>query len=209
MVIAVKEPNYIIMTADKRITTSNVLTRQIISVNDNSKKIRIFNNQYIVSYAGRLLIAEKSLEFVYERRDLLLKCLDPNLFFSEAFQYGKAMFKDTYPNLNPDATFFVGYFKDNMSILRGFSSDDDFTPINLNATIKANSTNEQSEEELQNTTIKNIDLELKKHPNGLKGLKDLADIYAKVIKQVNDGMIGKTAYSVILTKEGVTELHHE
>lgn len=61
MVIAQNLGDSLIMTADRRISNTNHLGEVIGISSDDYKKIKIINNKYIISFAGRLDVAKRHL----------------------------------------------------------------------------------------------------------------------------------------------------
>lgn len=97
MVIAVKNNDSVIMTADKRITTSSS-NGQVTRYSDDYKKISIIDNRFILSFAGRAFVAKNALSFINKEIDILSSSstIEVKLFFREAFLYGKACFETIY-----------------------------------------------------------------------------------------------------------------
>lgn len=204
MVIAVKNEDNIIMTADKRITIQ-ANTGEAIIINDNYKKIKIFDNKFIVSFAGRNHIAEQA--FIYIEQNIeKLNNTKPSSFFRDAFNHGKSCFEHIHPNAAPTSIFFLGYMLEDTPILLGFSSDDNYQPIQLDATVKAHATSSEAEQILFDETVSYINSEI--NSRNFESLKEVAEMYYQAIKRVDDIMIGKTAYSIILTSHGIEEINH-
>ncbi|MGV0165934.1 hypothetical protein ACUWGD_15010 [Bacillus velezensis] len=208
MLIAVKFDNSIVMTADKRVTTTNSLGRILKVESDEYKKIKIINKKYVISFAGRMFIAEKAFDFIDQKSDILNSNIDPLLFFREAFNYGKSFFEAYYSGINPLSVFFVGYIKpDERPQLLGFSSDNNYLGLEIDSSIKINSNSPDHEDMLISETVNFISTEMSNR-HAYHANERLLEIYSEAIKRTNDPMIGKTTYSVILTSTGAEEYHH-
>lgn len=209
MLIAVKFDNSIIMTADKRVTTTNGFDRILKVESDEYKKIKIINKKYVISFAGRIFIAEKAFDFIDQKSDILNSNIDPLLFFREAFNYGKSCFEAYHSGITPLSVFFVGYIKpDEGPQLLGFSSDDNYTGLEIDSSIKINSNSPDHEDMLISETVNFITKEMSNRHAYYHSNEKLLEIYAQAIKRTNDPMIGKTTYSVVLTSTGAEEYHH-
>ncbi|MGG1104254.1 hypothetical protein ABES74_09325 [Bacillus subtilis] len=210
MVIAINRGASIIITADKRETETNYSGQLINVKSDNYKKVVILNGKYIVSFAGSTLIAEKAIELINEKIHILdrITDIDPLFIFKDAFKYGKACFEAVYPGLKPNSLFLLGYLKRNELKLFVFSSDDDYAGIEYkpgDICIKMYSEDPIKEENLFKDTLNFISDKLSKKMTKYKSNKNFAQLNSEAIKRINDPMIGKTTYSVVLSQTGIEE----
>ncbi|MBU8716581.1 hypothetical protein [Bacillus subtilis] len=210
MVIALNRGNSIIITADKRATETNYSGQLINVTSDNYKKVVIINGKYIVSFAGSTLIAEKAIELINENIGILDRTtdIDPLCIFKGAFRYGKACFEAVYPGVKPISIFILGYLKQNELKLFVLSSDDDYVGKEYkpgDIFIKMHSENPTEEENLNKDTLNFISDKLSKKPTKYKSNKNFAQLNSEAIKRINDPMIGKTTYSVVLSQTGIEE----
>lgn len=203
MVIAVKTIDSIIMTTDKRVIQTDPLSGSLIESSDDYKKIKIFNDIYIMSFAGRAFIAEQAINFIEQNIKIVE---DAPSFFSEAFNYGKSCFELNYPELAPTSTFYLGYLDAGIPKLLGFSSDDNYVPLPLGATIKATATSPSAEAVIQEESIAYINEKISN--SECNSLKEQAELYFQAIKRIENLSIGKTGYSVILSPFGIEEVEH-
>ncbi|WP_096435650.1 hypothetical protein [Alteribacter populi] len=207
MVIAVKNGDSVIMTADKRVTQTNISNGTPTSYSDDYKKIKVIDNRYIVSFAGRTFVAEQAFDFIDHNIERL-SVNEPSVFFKDAFNYGKACFESRQLGIPATSTFFLGYIQSTTPILQGFSSDDDYNPINLDATIKARATSLEAENIVRGEAVAYINSELERRNNELASTIELSNIYFQAIRRVNDVMIGDTANTVVLSPRGIEEIEH-
>ncbi|MGO0713249.1 hypothetical protein P5408_010490 [Bacillus subtilis] len=207
MVIALKLNNNIIMTADKRITNSNYLGQLIGIASDDYKKIKIISNRYIISFAGRVEIARKAFEFIDKKINTINNYMDQNLFFKKAFNYGKKYYEENFPG-EPLSVFYLGYFDHSEPKLIGFSSDDNYSGTEVGAIIKMNTINSDKEEWFINETTDFINDEISQRPFYYQFPRNVAELFSKAIKRVDNEMIGKTTYSVVLSSKGIDEYNH-
>ncbi|MCY7829889.1 hypothetical protein MOB37_18595 [Bacillus spizizenii] len=207
MVIAQNLGDSLIMTADRRITNTNHLGEVIGISSDDYKKIKIVNNKYIISFAGRVHIAKKAFEFIDEKINTINKYMDPHLFFKKAFNYGKEYYEENFPG-EPLSVFYLGYLKQKEPKLIGFSSDDNYNGIEVKGIIKRNSKSSVEEKIFINETIDFINDEISRRQLYYKFPRNLAEIFSKAIKRVDDVMIGETTYSVVLSQNGIEEYYH-
>ncbi|WP_024428222.1 hypothetical protein [Bacillus safensis] len=206
MLIVMATDNSIIMTADKRVTRTDGYGKVIKIVSDDYKKIKIIKGKYIVSFAGRTAIAEKAFKFIDEK--IVSLEYDIHLFFKNAFQYGKACFENSFPNIEPTSVFFLGYIKDDTSYLKGYSSDDDYKGMPISDSIKVRAESLVVENLLFNETQNFLSTKISSRPSFYQSNENLSVLFSEAIKRMNDQMIGKTTYSVVLTSNGATELHN-
>ncbi|MGE1143903.1 hypothetical protein [Bacillus pumilus] len=206
MLIVISTDNSIIMTADKRVTTTDGFGKVIEVQSDDYKKIKIIKGEYIVSFVGRTAIAEKAFKFIDENIESLE--YDIHVFFKKAFQYGKTCFENSFPNIEPTSVFFLGYIKEDTSYLIGYSSDDDYKGMPISASIKVRAESHVMEDLLFNETQNFISTKISRRPSFYQSNENLTVLFSESIKRMNDQMIGKTTYSVILTSNGATELHN-
>ncbi|MFP7265811.1 hypothetical protein [Bacillus altitudinis] len=205
MLIVMSTDNSIIMTSDKRVTRTDSFGKVIKVQSDDYKKIKIIKGKYIVSFAGRTAIAEKAFKFIDENIELLE--YDIHLFFKNAFQYGKTCFENKFPNIEPISVFFLGYIREDTNYLIGYSSDDDYKGMPISASIKVRAESLVMENLLLNETQNFISTKISSRPSFYQTDENLSVLFSEAIKRMNDQMIGKTTYSVVLTSNGVTELH--
>ncbi|MCY9057955.1 hypothetical protein MOE81_08440 [Bacillus inaquosorum] len=207
MIIAVKWSNNIIMSADKRQTQTDSCSGELLKIkSDDYIKIKIINNKYIVSFAGSTLIAEKAFELLNQNIDVLNLHIDPLGIFRASFKYGKKYFEAVYPGIKPVSVFYVGFMSQQEPKLFGFSSADDYSGLEieeLSVKMHSNSNGDAEEE-----TRRFISTEVLKRDHYYKNPRNFARLNFKAIKRVDDEMIGKTAYSVVLSPEGIKEYHH-
>lgn len=199
------------MIADKRITTTDYNTGQITKTTDSTKKIKIINNKYIVSYAGRVFVTEQAFHFIDQNIKKLSQIIDPLSFFKEAFSYGKERFEKEYPGIEATSIFYLGYIDQKKPKLIGFSSDDNYTGIELEMSIKIHAPTPEEEDIVRKETEEYIYKELmmkKLRGLGVITTREYVDIYFESIKRIDNIMIGKTAYSVVLSSSGIKENHH-
>lgn len=90
----------------------------------------------------------------------------------------------------------------------GFSSDDDFIAIEIDADIKVNAANEEEEFQLKKKSVEYINKQIQFKNGTFNTTRELTEIYFQTIKKVNNRAIGKTAYSVILSPTGIEEYNH-
>ena len=210
MVIAVKNGNSIIMTADKRITTTNI-HGDIINFRDDYEKNVIIANKFILSFVGRTLILECTLEYINTNLPILDDATNYEnevLFFKNAFLYGKEKFIEQLPGLEPMSIFFLGTLKNNNATLVGFSSDNNFAGAEYEAAIKVNANNRLEEDQLILETQEFIGSEIAKTNGQIESYKELAEIYFSAIKRVEDLMVGDTGTTLVLTTMGIEEYEH-
>jgi hypothetical protein len=209
MVISViADPQTIIMTADKRITISDINTGKITDYSDDYQKIRVIADRFILSFAGHSYIVETALDYINEHLRELIN-LDSNKvkeFFQTAFRYGKESFKKKYPNLPPITVFYLGYLNNGIATLLGFSSDDNFEGKEIEAAIKVHA-NKDEEEMMIQATQQFISNEVQR-TGPFYSYRELANVYFKSIKQVNNPYIGKTCTSVVLSPMGIEKYEH-
>jgi hypothetical protein len=202
MIIAVKSGNSIIMTADKRITISD-RNGNVISHSDDAQKVVKINNNTILSFAGRAFIAEQAIQFISDRSNELIGN-DYKTFFRKAFIYGKERFEETFQGVPPTSVFFVGQIHKGHQEIIGYSSDDSYTGIEIDATIKINGT-ENNEDRLIEESITYIEEQIQLiMPNTID---ELVEIYHRTITKVEDVCVGNTTYSLILSPSGIKEYH--
>ncbi len=210
MVIAVKnDPHTIIMTADKRKTSSN-LDGEITDFFDDYKKTLIIEGNFILSFAGRTYIVESALKYINEHL-IELRNIQPGKqieFFQKAFQFGKISFEKQFPWLQPIAVFYLGYLNNGIATLLGFSSDDNFEGEEIQAAIKINAKNADEEDKLRKETEEFLANEISRKKGTLSSYKELANLYFKAIIHVDDPQIGKTGTTIVLTPTGIEEYEH-
>ncbi|WHY22658.1 hypothetical protein QNH41_11370 [Bacillus halotolerans] len=208
MIVAVKWSNNIIMTADKRQTETDSCSGELLKIkSDDYIKIKIIDNKYIVSFAGSTLIAEKAFELLNQNVDVLnLHSIDPLGIFRDSFKYGKAHFEAVYPGIKPVSVFYVGFMRQHEPKLFGFSSDDDYSGLEIEElSVKMNS---NSNGDAEKEAIRFISAEVLKRDHYYKNPRNFARLNFKAIKRADDEMIGKTAYSVVISSDGIKEYHH-
>lgn len=200
MLVVLKRHDCIIMTADKRITTTNALTGEIQSIRDDYNKIKCIDKKYIISFAGRAFIAEEALKFIEQNLGRINE-RKPEILFSKAFSYGKSKFESKYKGVEPMTVFYLGYIQLDEPILLGFSSDNNYEPQEINFAIKAIISEKHKNPEKEAEFYINAEFEK-------QGAEKLPDIFFQAIKRTNDNMIGKTASTVILSKDSIKKGTH-
>lgn len=199
MIIVLKRPDCIIMTADKRITTTTRITGEQIT-HDNYQKIKCIDEKYFVSFAGRLFLAEEALNYVEQNLERI-NDNEPELLFKEAFNYGKDMFETVYIDEAPTTVFFLGYVQSNVFTLLAFSSDNNFEPQEITYTIQANNNGEDQNVIREAESF--IDTEIDR-----QGVNNLPHIFFQAIERTNDEMIGNTGDSVVIMRDTIVQLTH-
>ncbi|MCC3359375.1 hypothetical protein [Bacillus sp. REN16] len=212
MLIAVKnDSNAILLTADKRVTYSDV-NGNITGYSDDYKKTRVIVNKFILSFAGRTLIAESALNYINDNDFKLLSMTenkDIRNFFREAFLKGKQAFEERFPGLAPTSTFLLGYISENKTtLLLGFSSDNNYEGNEYEAAIVVDAESEEQENRIREGAQLFIHNKIKENNGGFATFKDLADVYFGAIKQVENQKVGNTGTTLLLTLDGIEEFDH-
>ncbi|MGG3397654.1 hypothetical protein ABER78_12240 [Bacillus velezensis] len=210
MVIAAKWNNSIVMTADKR-HTQTLSDGQLISVkSDDFVKNKIINGEYIVSFAGSVLVAEKAFELIDQNVDLLNnQGIDPLVIFKDSFKYGKACFEKAHPDAKLVSVFYLGYMQKDEPKLFGFTSDDDYGGLEIEEiSIKMHSNSPEQERIRRDETLSFISAEVFNRNHYYKSPKNFAMLNSKAVQRIDDVMIGKTTYSIVLSSDGIEEYNY-
>lgn len=208
MIIAIKnDEETIIMTADKRLTTSD-LNGKILHQTDDYKKTLVIADRFILSFAGKVKIVEIALEYINDRISNNLDTIEVINVFKEAFLKGKQTFNQLFPTVKSDVVFYLGYLNEGKATLVGFSSDNDFEGVELDATIKLNSQSIKDESVLIENTYTFISKEIQIKQGTIRTYEELTDIYFSAIHRIDDSNIGKTGTSIVLTPLGIVEYNH-
>ncbi|UAW07986.1 hypothetical protein [Bacillus phage BUCT082] len=207
MLLVAKYGDSVIMTADKRVTEIDGSGEVVKVKSDEYEKIKVIDDRYVISFAGVTIVAERAFEWINQNLDVLtLNDIDPLYFFKKAFNYGKEYFEAVHPGHDPITVFYLGYItQQHEPILIGFSSDDNYNGMEIQElSIKmVSKRNEEAE------TYRFVISEVLKRKHYYQTPRNFARLNFKAIKRIDDEMIGKTAYSIILSPERIKEYHHK
>lgn len=197
-IIGRKFLNGVLLTGDKRITYLNSSTSEAEYFEDNLKKVIQLNNKMIIAFAGKVDIIKSGID-ILKKIDISTNSVQKIIQKSqETFGASLRLFRDTYPNVNYSTVYFLAGLDDkNESFMLGFSSDDFFNQRYVVDT-PYKTFPEDEQVRLRHSLINKVDF-------SENSIEYFVEKFSEIIRAMKSDRIGKSTYSIYLTKEGMFE----
>lgn len=197
-IIGKKFSNGVLFTGDKKVTFLNSSTPEVERSDDNLKKVIPLNNKMIIAFAGKVNIIKDGID-ILKKIDISTNSTEKITQKSqEIFGASLQLFRDTYPTVKYDTVYFLAGLNDkNEPFMLGFSSDDFFNRRYLVDT-PYKTFPEYEEVRLGHSLSDKVDF-------SKNSIEYFVKKFSEIIRDMRSDMIGKSTYSIYLTKESMFE----